>query len=419
MATLKERIIRLLRRSERHTKMDMVYVASGALWANLSQVVFMAVSLAASVAFAHYLPKETYGSYQYVLSIAGLIAATTLTGMNSAVTRAVARGHEGELRKSVRFQLLAGILPTLIAAGVSLWYAAGQNSGLSLAFLWIALFLPTANAFNTWVAYTGGKKLFKIGSYYGFVNNIVQYGAIIACTIFTRNFVWIIFGNYLVNLINNVIIYRMVTRQVPPNDQTDDETVRYGTHLSLMSIPGAIAGQLDALLVFHFVGPTQLAVYSFATILPERLAGVLKFIPSIALPKLAQKSEQNAVRLVREKLWLMLALTAIAAGLYALLAPLVFTFLFPTYLDSVPFTQVYALSFFSVVGAFLQTVLTSQKKTRELYVLSTSLPILKIVLLVALMYFYGVWGILWAQIVAVAASIALPLYLMRRVTIRT
>ena len=35
------------------------------------------------------MPQQTYGTYQYLLSVGAIVGAFTLTGMNSAVVRSV------------------------------------------------------------------------------------------------------------------------------------------------------------------------------------------------------------------------------------------------------------------------------------------------------------------------------------------
>jgi O-antigen/teichoic acid export membrane protein len=183
-----------------------------------------------------------------------------------------------------------------------------------------------------------------------------------------------------------------------------------------MAIPGFIATQIDALLIFQFIGPAPLAVYSFATIIPEKIAGMLKFIPSIALPKLSEKSSAEVRTILFKRIWIILFALAIIAAGYAVLAPYFFTFFFPQYLASIPYTQIYALSFFSVAAIFVQTALTSQQKVRELYIVNLTMPILKSVLLVVLMFYFGIWGVIWAQIIVHFVSIPLQLVLYKRST---
>jgi O-antigen/teichoic acid export membrane protein len=179
-----------------------------------------------------------------------------------------------------------------------------------------------------------------------------------------------------------------------------------------MAILGTLAAQLDSFLIFHFIGSATLAVYSFATIIPERLAGILKFIPGIAMPKLAEKSEDEVKLIIKKKILIFIGLIACIIVGYALLSPLVFNIFFPTYTDSIPLTQLYSLSFFSLAAIMLQTALTSQKKTKELYTINVSMPIIRIILLTTLLYFFGVWGLLWAQIISNVISFIMQWYLL-------
>lgn len=397
--TLVNRVRAVIARLGIFFKIDMAYVASGAFWGNANYLFITLVAFVTSILFADLLTKDQYGTYQYVLSIAGLISGLTLTGMNTAVTRAVAQGYEGELRRSVKFQILAGILPSAVALGVGVWYFFHNQTALSVSFLWVALFLPAANALNTWAAFTGGRKLWRLGTYLGFVNTFISYIGVILLLVFTRDFVWIALGNFGFGFLGNYIMYRMTLKQFKPNDKIEKSTLSYGTHLSIMGIPGAISSQLDALLVFHFVGPAALAVYTFATLIPEKIQGGLKFASNIALPKFAEKDEDSVKRFLIKRLPIIFLVLGLIGGAYALIAPPLFHIFFPAYGASIPFTQVYALSFFGVASGLVQTGLTSQKKTKELYISSFMLPAIQAILLVVLMYFYGIWGILWAQII--------------------
>lgn len=392
----------------------MVYLASGTFWGNLNALVASACAFAVSVFFAHFFTKEAYGTYQYILSIASLIGAATLTGMNGAVTRAVARGFEGELKRSVRYQLKASVAPFVIGICISAWYFIHDNKALALAFLWIAIFLPLQSAYNTWVAYLGGKKFFRVGTYYGLANNVGNYAATLIAIYLFRDYLWLVFISYAFTFLNTFVIYKLVIRNIPPNDKQDNETLSYGTHLSAMGIFGTFASQLDALLVFHFVGSAALATYSFATIIPERLTGLLKFIPNIAMPKLAEYDEHGVRAFVSSKIWVLAGLLTIASILYALLSPWLFHIFFPTYVDAIPFTQAYSLAFFSLLGSVLTTALTAQRRTRELYIINTAMPFVRAGLLAGLMYAFGIWGLLWAQIASNFISITIQYIFLQR-----
>jgi O-antigen/teichoic acid export membrane protein len=94
---LKEKAVRALRWSQKYTKTDMVYLAKGGGWLSIGQVVEKLSALGLAIAFANLIPQETYGTYKYIISLGGIIAIFTLSGLRTAVTQAVARGYEGSL----------------------------------------------------------------------------------------------------------------------------------------------------------------------------------------------------------------------------------------------------------------------------------------------------------------------------------
>lgn len=392
---------------------DLMYTLKGGFWMNLNYFFVSLCGLITSILFARLLSKDAFGTYQYILSIAGILSALTLTGMNAAVIRAVSIGYEGELVRTTKYQLWLGAIPTLVAFTVSSWYFFNGQSGLFVSLLWIGLFLPTANALNTWTAYVAGKKQFKLGFYFSIVNTLISYGGVIAMLYFTRDFVWIAFGNFFFGLLGNIVLYTMTLKSMRPSKEINSETLPYGTHLSVIAIPNAISAQLDALLVFHFLGAATLAIYSFSTLLPEKISGALKSMSSIALPRLSEKNEFAVKDFLKKKLlWILFAL-AICAGLYSLVAPWLFYILFPTYIASIPFTQIYSLSFFSVGATLVQTALTSQRKTKELYVSGITIPATRAILLCVMLYYFGLWGIIWAQIIINIFAIILQMSLFK------
>ena len=70
--------------------LDLKYFASGGFWTTLGQGINAILAFALTIAFANMIPKETYGIYRYILSIAGILNIFTLKGMNTAVVQAVA-----------------------------------------------------------------------------------------------------------------------------------------------------------------------------------------------------------------------------------------------------------------------------------------------------------------------------------------
>src|SRR5436190_679725 len=110
MQNLRAKVYSLLRKSEAIFKTDMIYLAKGGFWQAFGQASSSIFSLFLILTFANLVPKETYGLYRYILSLAGILGVFTLTGMNRSVTQAVASGYDGALKTAVTYQLKWSLL---------------------------------------------------------------------------------------------------------------------------------------------------------------------------------------------------------------------------------------------------------------------------------------------------------------------
>ena len=136
MATpgIKQKLYNLLRRSEKYTKTDMVYLFKGGSWLTLGNIISSVSALLLTIAFANLITKETFGSYKYILSFVGILSIPTLFGMGTAVVRAVARGHEGSLISALKMKIRWGFWGSLIGILLSGYYYFQGNGILAIAF---------------------------------------------------------------------------------------------------------------------------------------------------------------------------------------------------------------------------------------------------------------------------------------------
>ncbi|HTR18363.1 MAG TPA: oligosaccharide flippase family protein [Candidatus Paceibacterota bacterium] len=404
-----ERAVRFLRWSERYTKTDMVYLAGAGFWSNLNFVIVSVFALLLSIAFANLLPKDVFGLYQYLLSLSALLTAITLAGMNNAVSQSVARGFEGDLRASVRIQLLWSIVPLAIGLVAALYYFLHGNGTLGAGLVVIALLSPLTNVYNTYNAFLQGKREFKRIFTYGTAVNLIYYASIFIGVFFFKDALVLVFINLASNALGTLFVYFRTLKSYKPNDKTDPQTIPFGAHLSAMNAFGTIVTQLDSILVFHFLGAVQLAVYSFASMIPERVGGIFKFVSVAALPKFSNQTREEVKRHIISKT-LRAALAGAAMTLaYVILAPFFFHLLFPKYLDALPYTELYSLIIITIASNLAFTALVSLRMQRELYVFNIISPIVLLALQVPLIIYFGIPGILAARVISNLINILLAL----------
>ncbi|HYE23344.1 MAG TPA: oligosaccharide flippase family protein [Candidatus Paceibacterota bacterium] len=398
MNPIRARAISLLRWTERYTKTDMVYLVSSGFWSNLGILCVSFLALGLYSIYARYFTPSEFGIYQYFLTLAVLVHAFTLTGMNTALTRSVARGHNDSLKEGLRLQLTWSVLPFLVALAIALYYFVNGNSTFGLAALIIGVFTPLNAALAAHTAFLTGKKDFKRAFTYNFLGNIPYYGAMAAAAIFFQSALLVLLANCATNAIVYFVALRRTQRTYAQPGTSDPDMRSYGKHLSLINAPGIFLGQADILLAFHLLGPASVAVYSFATALPDQIARFLKFIPGAALPKFSTASHASIRASIGPKLVYAAIIAVLTALCYVVAAPFAYLVLFPQYQEAVQLSQLYAITVISLVTNIVLTVLIAQGHKRSLYLFNIALPLLQTGAQVLGILVLGVLGLVIAKI---------------------
>src|SRR3989338_366845 len=399
------RLYRFLRWSERYTKTDMVYLASGGFWLVLGQIIFALSAFILAVAFANLVPQATYGTYKYITSMAAMFAIFSLPGMGVAVTRASAQGNEHVIHSATRSRILFSLIGTAVALLGSGWYWIHHNNELALALLIIAATLPVLDTTTTYLSYLAGKRRFDLQLKYQAMTQAVSVPILIATLYITDSVLIILLAYFVPLVIIRSILYFTTAHTIPPqnDDSADKETRGYGRHLTVMSILGTVASQVDKVLLWQFLGPAQVAVYTFATAIPEQLKGPLKGVGDLAFTKFAAQTPEE-IRRNFPLLWRKLGLYAIAlfsvSIAYIVAAPYIFEFLFPQYIDSVLYSQIFALSLITGVSSIGSAILAAQKKIAVQYVITTVQPLISIGLFLLFIPLYGVMGAIIAFVMS-------------------
>jgi len=396
-------------------KTDMRYLAKAGAWNNLDLIVSSIFSLALYSILARILPQEVYGNYQYFVSLASLVTATCLTGMNGAVTQSVARGNEGDLRASIIVQLKWNIVPFLLASGGAMYYFMNGNHLLAIGLEFIAMLAPLSNTYNTYSAFLRGKRDFKATFLYNLGYNILYYSVLTTVALTFPSALALISVNMLVSAAAMFLLYRRTVRSFKPNQTTDRSAISYGKHLSLMDAFGSLIAQTDSLLVFHFLGPIQLAIYSLTTLIPERAGGFLNFIGTAALPKLANRTREEVRSTILGKVLRVAIAGVVITTLYVFLAPPFFRIFFPKYIDAIPYTLLYSPAILLLaVSNFSYSAMLAQRLQNELYATKFIYPAVLILLQITLITRYGLIGMIAARLTADTINIGLSLFFLKR-----
>lgn len=402
LSKLRHLTYKLLRRSEQYTQTDMVYLAKGGFWLSIGQVIYSVSAFFLAIAFANLLPKETYGVYHYILSLLSIIAVFALSGINTAVVQSVARGYEGLFWKIFKTKMLWSLLSALSSLILAGYYYLNNNFILAISFIIIAIGLPLIKTSTLYIALLNGRKDFKMLTIYNSWIKILSVLTMIGVLFFTDNIFLILAAYFIPQTILQFFFTLIYIKKHPLNKNKDTGTVAYGINLSAMELLKTVASQVDKILIFHYLGAVQLAIYGFATAPVSQIKSVVMNLKSLALPKLSEVSEKEIKLHFMSKLRRLEIVVALIIIVYVLLAPYLYQIAFPQYMESIRYSQAYALILLFLPRTFLSTVLIAKRKQKELYAIRIISPIFRIIILFIGLKFFGLWGLILAVIVSEA-----------------
>jgi len=408
-----ERFIRLLKWGEKYTKTDMVYLFHGGFWLTVGQVVTTLSVLALGIVFANVLPKDVYGTYKYLLAIAGIFSLFTLPGMNVALIRAVARGFGGSYYSATSTRFKWSFIGVAAAFCGALYYAYFGNADLSFGLFVIAVSLPFFDTFTSYNSFLQGKKDFRT---YVTTGAFVQIGSVLIMisAAFINPTLHVILISYLASFaLLRITTWVYVRERYRPSGPVDPEVTGYAKHLSVMNILSQMASQADSILLFHFLGPVEVATYAVAIAPPEHMKNLISTVDDLLLPRFSARSASEIHNSLFFKVVMMFVFSAAFIGIYILVAPFAFHLLFPKYVSAVSLSQLFSLSLLSVASAPATMFLQAHKKVREQYYANVASSLFQILSMTLGVMWYGLFGLVIARVITRYLSAFLRFFLAK------
>lgn len=405
---------RLLSRFERFLKTDLRYSLTGGFFLTVTQVTSAIVAFLMTIAFANLLPVETYGTYRYVLAVYGLLAIAALPGIDTAVLQSVSKGYDGAFKSGVAAKFRWGILGGLASAAYAgfLYYQGSMIMGH--IFMLVAIALPFMESLSLYTGVLNAKKKYATWAVIEVLTQIVSVGSLIVAMVLTKHII-VLMAAYFVPYIlcRGAATWYLLWRHVHTGER-DDEMLVYGREMTVFQVISRVMASLDQIVLYHFLGPAQVAIFALATAVPNRIQSVFRITGTLAFPKFAERTgAEVALSLPRKMGYFALAILAICI-VYILAAPLMFSVLFPKYLPSLAYSQGAVFYTLSAITYPFGSYLLAHKRVKDNYLMAISGFIVKVLCLVGLVPFFGIWGAIVGILATAAATIAICWYLLVR-----
>lgn len=399
---------------ERRSRLSLRSHLPSTLWLFGGQMIGSVGSLVLTVLLANSLSENDFGTYKYLLTIFGFISVIALTGFTTSVTRSVAHGFEGELKAGIKTSLRYSIGMIALGLSISGYYLWQGNLIIGLGSLVATLAAPLVNALPLYTALINGRHDHKNYSIVGILINVVPVLTSLIALYFTTA-ILTLFAVYMVSqVVLHVVLYFVVTNHYQPNNKRDHRSTTYGKHLSLMNVLGGISYQLDKVVIWHVLGPVQLAVYTIAIAPAQQLRYLNKVLTTITLPRFSQRSLAHLQATMIPKLLALFLASAGIVFVYVLVAPFLFTIFVPTYTEAIIYSQVFAFLILFFPAGLLQEAIKAHADTKALYIIQTVIPALKIALLLILTPLFGIFGVLAAMFICEVTRLLIVLWYFYR-----
>jgi O-antigen/teichoic acid export membrane protein len=415
---LKEPLHRILRWSERYTKTDMVYFASSNFWINLSRVISIGSGIILTITFTRLLTPEQFGTYKFVLAAAGLVGTFALNGMATAVARAVAQGRYNVVPAAVRSAALWSVPASIAALAMGGYYFMHGNTDLGFAFLFIGVTNSVSNGIAATKNIWGAAKEFRMQTLVGIPKIFVPFIIILLTILLTKNVTWILFAYFFSNIILSIFGYYFMKwwYKIRYSPEGVSETLLYGKQMTALGFFQIASGQIDQLLLFHFVGAAPLAIYALAIAPVNEAKTFLYNISGVMFPKIATKTEGEVHQMLPLRIKQMIIISLAITAVYIFAVPFLFKYVFPKYLASVFVSQVLALTLLFTVSTIVDTYLVSHGEIKKRTKVILSTQAVEFALFFALIPLFGLWGAVAATVLSEfgAAIVFLWMYFRNR-----
>lgn len=235
-----KKTIKFILLTEKYFGIDSFYFFKNTFLSVVQRLVGLVTTLIIIYVFGHYTSTTIFGEYNYILSIIGLLGIFSLPGINNALIRSIANGHDKTYNDAFWFKTRFSIIGSIIILLFSIYYLVFKNEiDLFLSLLFLVPLFPFLHLFQLSNDFLVAKKEFKILTKFNVLTSIINSILIITAILLINSLPIIIFIQFFDNIIISIIIF-LKTKKFIKNQSGDPDLYPYGTFLTRISLIPAI-----------------------------------------------------------------------------------------------------------------------------------------------------------------------------------
>jgi O-antigen/teichoic acid export membrane protein len=366
-----------------------------------TNVIVLILGLLINIVWTRIYPVEVFGTYQLIVSILSFLSVFAYSGLSQSLSMSAAKKKFGNFSIIYKERFKLGIYITPILWLISLYYYTNSKSEIATILLISSLVFPVYVNQTNWDHWLTGMKSYKDYSLYK-ISSIVL---VLLSIVFVK---YINIGEYsvLAVIFLTIVIYSFVNFKIymknNKNNKTSDRgMVNYGKVITGALLFNSIL-LLDKFYIGEVLGVSGVAFYAIIMIFPGLIRTVIGISNKILIPRFSEKNTVNEV-----VQWFFYKFIIMYIG-FILLGLLGFIFIEDVvnfiFTDEYHLVSVYAKWMF-LIGActyplsYFSNILIYQNKIIYVYILSFSTVFSKVVPFLFLVPEYGLWGVVYANII--------------------
>lgn len=379
---------------------DAKYFAKGTVWLMGSNIALTLISFFTIWMLANFLSKADFGFYQFFLALLGIVAITALPGTRPALTVAVSQQHDGTFNKLIKQRLIWSLVGSLGFAITALYFFIRKGEYWELLLL-AAILFPLLEGFKLYNDYFNARKNFKRSALQQIGAKLVTWVPItLVFFVFTKNIYIVIILFIILQVLFHTWGYFEAKKELG-NTKIDKEATKYGWIMTFNHGLNIFANQIDKVIVTYFFGLANLASYAIIRQMGDQFKSFSGVFKTMIFPRLSEMSPQKSHKTIVRK-WAPILLINVGLALAAIIiVHPVITYLFPTYVEIIPHTQL-LIAFLSTayVSTLITTYFMAHKGSGVITAYTLSYNTVKILGFLILIPTMSLWGGVYAIMIA-------------------
>ena len=255
-------------------------------WVFSSTILNKVFLLIFSIVAVKTFPIEVFGKYQFVRSISSLFLIFTIPGLTKGLIQSFSRNYDKSFFKVLKVIFLTSFIASLFALLITVNFV--NDDHLRNSFIIIFILFPFAYGLNLWKSFFIGKSKFRQHSTLLNLSEITKFSLMSFFLLkISTNLEDIVFIDCFCSALLNIFMTYYVYKRIDPSTYYEDGLLIYGTRRTLIESTNEIGNQISKVLIYAFISPSNLAIYSLAVNISESIKIIIQSIRQVLISKFA------------------------------------------------------------------------------------------------------------------------------------